>query len=86
MAYRFKARSITPGEYNFAAGTLGFAPPTASVLYTNHIGDGVSGTYYPPEVNEVISTITFGDNNSQTGTVILPNDEDVRNGVVFGPQ
>ncbi len=44
MACRYKARSATPGAYNFVAGSLGFAPAVGDVKTTAHIGDGTAGT------------------------------------------
>lgn len=44
MAYRFKARSTTPGDWNFVAGSLGFLPAVSSVLDGTDRGDGLLGT------------------------------------------
>lgn len=73
MAYRFKARSATPGEYNFSAGTLGFAPAVSAVLTSAHIGDGTAGTYHAPDAAEVISTAVFGPASGTAGTYDVSN-------------
>jgi len=63
MAYRFKARSATPGDYNFVAGSLGFAPDPGDVLTTTHIGDGTPGTLVPGggvDIEEETTNILMG--------------------------
>jgi hypothetical protein len=45
MAYRrWKARTTTPTERRFKAGSLGFAPAVGDVKTTAHIGEGTAGT------------------------------------------
>jgi len=45
MAYRFTARSVTPGAYVLASGVLGALLSAANVVDGVDRGDGVSGTY-----------------------------------------
>jgi hypothetical protein len=68
MAYRWKDRSVTPGDYNWVAGSLGFAPAAANVLSTDAIGDGTAGTYHVALTTEVKSGVTFGPSQTLTGT------------------
>ena len=47
MAYRWKARSAIPGEFNFVAGTLENLAPAAKFQDGETRGDGTLGTYDP---------------------------------------
>ena len=45
--YRLRARSSTPGDYNFIAGRLAFLPAVTNVKSGIDRGDGTLGTYDP---------------------------------------
>lgn len=45
--YRLRARSSTPGAYNFKAGRIAFLPAAADVRNGVERGDGTIGTYDP---------------------------------------
>ena len=52
--YRMRARSTTPGDYNFIAGRLAFLPLAEEVKKDVDIGDGTLGTY------ELVSGTSIG--------------------------
>lgn len=83
MAYRFKARSATPGEYNFSAGTLGFAPAVSAVLTSAHIGDGTAGTYQPVAAADVQAGVAVGVSPA-VGTFAVPAENVVKAGETYG--
>ena len=55
--YAFRARSTTPGDYNFVTGRLLFVPPAASVLLDVDRGDGSLGALIAPTAAEIAAAV-----------------------------
>ena len=71
MAYRFKARSATPGDYNFKAGALAFLPAAGDVDYGVGRGDGTTGTLVQPSEDDVELGVQYGAGGTEyTGTLV----------------
>jgi hypothetical protein len=68
MAYRFKARSTTPGEYRLASGVLSQLIGLGDIIEGVGRGDGGVGTYHEATVAEVRAGVTFGAASVLVGT------------------
>lgn len=60
MAYRFTARSTTPGEYRLASGVLGQLIALGDIQEGVNRGDGGIGTFAVPDEDEVDAGVGFG--------------------------
>lgn len=83
MAYRFKARSSTPGEYRFAATVLQNLIALSDIRSGTGRGDGGIGTYNPdfPDAGNVTQDDTV---NGVAGTYVEVAEADVELGVQYG--
>lgn len=60
MAYRFKARSSTPGDYRFATTVLQNLIALGDIQSGVGRGDGGTGTFSVPSESDVRSGIGYG--------------------------
>ncbi len=67
MAYRFKARSTTPGQYRLAAGTLAQLVALSNIVSGVNRGDGGIGTYTDGGEALVTPTLAVADQADGTG-------------------
>jgi hypothetical protein len=75
MAYRFKARSTTPGQYRLTDAAIanlitGDFPDAQNVLESDTT-NGATGTYHEAEAVEVQAGVEFGPASIYTGTYSL---------------
>ena len=54
--YRFRARSATPGDWNFKAGRLAFLPLASNVWNGIALGDGTTGTKRASSIANCVAT------------------------------
>lgn len=70
MAYRFKARSTTPGQYRLAANTLAQLIALTNIRNGIGRGDGGTGTVTLPAEEDVEATVQYGAGGTEfTGTL-----------------
>lgn len=82
MAYRFTARSTTPGEYRWVTGFFGGIVDSGNVISGIDRGDGILGIYDSPSINDVRDNVVYG-NDAYTGILNLPSINDVLDDVIF---
>jgi hypothetical protein len=70
MAYRMRARSATPGAWNFKANRLAFLPGQGDVDNGVGRGDGLDGTLVQPAEAQVQTGVQYGAGGTEfTGTM-----------------
>lgn len=76
MAYRFKARSTTPGAYRLASGVLGQLIALGDIQEGVNRGDGGLGTFVVPDEDEVYISVNYGADGTEFEGTLVSSDLD----------